>query len=198
LDLADAAVLAASGFVESLAGRPARAAADYRKALAILRAAPSRPGAQAAMEAEVARELLDDGDADAAEVMLDRIEVGQGLDVGTRIIVSALRGRLASARGAHVLAVRHAEAATELAEGTDDLCLRGETLFSLAGVQWAAGLASAAAVSAAAAASHYEAKGATLPAARARSWLESLGAFGAGAHSTGGARAPGVPGGDNP
>jgi class 3 adenylate cyclase len=197
LDLADAAVLAASGFVESLAGRPARAAADYRKALAILRAAPGRPGAQAALEAEVAGELLDDGDAGAAEAMLDRIEAGQAaLDVGTRICVSALRGRIASARGAHQLALRQAEAATELAEGTDDLCLRGETLLSLAAVQRAAGLASAAAASAAAAVSHYEAKGATLPAARARAWLESLGAFGTRIDGAGGAAALAAPGGD--
>ena len=114
LDLADAAVLAASGFVESLAGHHVRAAADFRRALAILRAAPARPGAQA-LEAEVARELLDEGDDGTAEVMLDGIETGEGpLEVGVRIAVTALRGRIASIRGHHALALRYADAAVEL------------------------------------------------------------------------------------
>ncbi|MGH3247552.1 MAG: AAA family ATPase [Trebonia sp.] len=196
LDLADAAALAASGFVESLAGRHACAAADYRRALAILRAAPGRPGAQA-LEAEVARELLDDGDDSAAEVILDRIEAGPAaLDVGTRITVGAVRSRIASARGENALAVRQAEAATELAEDTDDLCLRGETLFSLAWVQRAAGLASAAAASAAAAVDRYEAKGATLPAARVRVWLDSPFVPGAGTPSGGDTGTSGTSGGD--
>jgi class 3 adenylate cyclase/tetratricopeptide (TPR) repeat protein len=172
LDLADAAVLAASGFVESLAGCHARAAADYRKALAILRAAPGRPGVQV-MEAEIARELAADGDVDAAEVLLDRIAAGpEPRDVGTRVTVGALRARIASARGEHAVAIRHAEAAMELAEGTDDLCVRGETLASLAWVQRAAGLASAAAASAAAAVDRYQAKGAILPVSRVRAWLD--------------------------
>jgi hypothetical protein len=120
------------------------------------------------------KQSITDGDGDAAEVVLDRVEAGPAaLDVGTRITVCALRGRIASARGKHDLAIAFASTATELAEGTDDLCLRGETLLSLAWVQSAAGLASAAAASAAAAAERYQAKGATLPASHVRAWLDS-------------------------
>jgi class 3 adenylate cyclase/tetratricopeptide (TPR) repeat protein len=178
LDLADAGAWAASGFVESLAGRPARAVADYRRALAILQATPGRPGARG-VEAEVARELLDDGDAGAAEATLDRVETGDApLEAGVRITVTALRARIASARGEHEAAIRYAEAAGELVAGTDDLCLAGETFLAMAYVLMAAGLASAAAVTAAAALDRYEAKGAALPATRVRAWLESLSAPG--------------------
>ena len=178
LDLADAAVMEVSGFVESLAGGHARAEEHYRKALAILRAAPSRPGVQE-MEAEIARELLNQGKDRASEAMLDHIDTAdtpQG--VGVRIAISALRGRIASARGHHPVALSYAEAARELVAGTDDLCLTGQTLFSVALVQRAARLTGVAGDSAATALEAYEAKGAALPAAEVRAWLGTLGPAG--------------------
>jgi class 3 adenylate cyclase/tetratricopeptide (TPR) repeat protein len=173
LDLADAAVLAASGFAESLAGQHARAAADYRQALAILGAAPGRASGPE-VAAEVARELLADGDDAAAEIVLDRVETADApLQAGVRIAVTSIRALIASVRGDHEPALRYAAAAAALAASTDDLFLAGEALFSVARVQQAASLPEEAAASASSALDRFAAKGAALPAAQVRGWLDA-------------------------
>jgi len=175
LDLASAVVLEVGGFVESLAGSHDRAQECYRKALEVLRAPVERPGVQA-LEAEIARELLGQGQVSAAEAAIGRIDTaGASLGLGTRVTLSSLRALVASARGDRIAALCHARDAADLVAGADDLCLAGDTLFDVAVVQLASGLTAEAAGSAALALDRYHAKGAALPAARVRAWLAAAG-----------------------
>jgi class 3 adenylate cyclase/tetratricopeptide (TPR) repeat protein len=173
LDLADAAVMEMSGFVESLAGRHDKAEAHYRRALETLRGAAHSPDA-ATIEAEIARELLAQGRIAAAAAALDRLEASVG-DPGprTRITVAALRGRISSARCCHGEAIGRASEAGELVARTDDLFLAGRTLFDEAVVLRAAGHPERAAETAARALARFEAKGAALPAGEVCDWLSA-------------------------
>ncbi len=176
LDLADAAVMDAYGFVESLAGAHRAAETRYRQSLSVLRATQHAPDAQNT-EVAIARALFGQGDAAAAASVLDRIEGdGEPMSLRARIGSAALRGRIASAEGRHDEAVAAATAARDLSTDADDLCLAGETLFDLAIVLRAAGLSGPAAAEGAAALRKFEAKGATLPAARVQEWLRAGGA----------------------
>ena len=173
LDLADAAVLELSGLVESLAGDHGKAEEYYRRALDVLRAGPRTVHAPP-IEAEIARELLSQDRAEAAQEALDRI-TSSGADLGLRtaIAVSSLSARIAARRGGHEEALSYAGQAMDLSEGVDDLRLAAETLFSLSIVQRNAGMPAAAASSATAALDGYVAKGAALPASRVQDWLDS-------------------------
>jgi class 3 adenylate cyclase/tetratricopeptide (TPR) repeat protein len=173
LDLADAAVLELSGFVESLAGDHAKAEEHYRRALDALRAGHRTVDAQS-IEVEIARELLSQGRDDAAGEVLGQILSRGDLGLRTRIVVNSLSARLAARRGAHEEALGYARQAMDLSEGVDDLRLSAETLFILSIVQHDAGRTEAAVGSATAALDRYTAKGATLPAARVKGWLDSI------------------------
>jgi len=180
LDLADAVVLEQSGFVESLAGDHGRAVECYQQGLEILLAAPEQPGAQT-LQVAIARELLSQRQLSAATAAIEHIGAKDGsLGPGTRVAMSSLRARIASARGDHGGALRHAEDARELVGRVDDLCMAGEPFFDLAMVQRAAGLGDQAAASAALALDSYDAKGATLLATRVRTWLGSAAGQGGG------------------
>jgi tetratricopeptide (TPR) repeat protein len=174
LDLADAAVLELSGFVESLAGAHGRAEEYYRRALATLQAGGPTPYTQA-IEADIARELLSQDQVNAAAEALDRI-TSSGADLGlrTQIVVNSLSARIAARRGAHEEALSYGQTALELSEDVDDLRLSAEVLFTLGIVQRAAGLIEEATSSVGAALDRYVAKGAALPAARVRAWLDSM------------------------
>ncbi|MFE6869726.1 AAA family ATPase [Kitasatospora sp. NPDC057692] len=191
-DLADAVVLDAAGFVESLAGAHEAAEARYRQSLGVLRAAEHVPDTRTT-EVAIARELFAQGRTDAAAAALDLLggdpvdgaddgAVGSAAD-GTavdpagagnpraRLGAAALRGRIASARGRHAEALAAAEAARALSAGSDDPCLVGETLLDRAMVLRAAGQAERATAEGTEALRMFEAKGATLPAGRVRAWL---------------------------
>lgn len=174
LGLADAAVLELSGFVESLAGAHGQAEGYYRRALAALRA--GRPTADTqAIEAEIARELLSQDRVDAAGEALDRIAASGGdLGLRTQIVVNSLLARIAARRGDHEEALGYARKAMGLSEDVDDLRLSAEILFTLSTVQRDAGLLDEAASSATAALDRYVAKGAALPTARVREWLDAM------------------------
>jgi len=173
LDLADAAVLELSGFVESLVGDHRKAEEYYRQALDALRVAHPSLDAQG-LKADIARELFSQGRDGAAQLALDAITSGgASLGLRTRIMVNSLAARIAARRGDSAEALGRARAARELSEGTDDLRLSAETLISLAFVQHAAGLTQEASRSATAALERYVAKGAELPAARVRDWLDA-------------------------
>jgi class 3 adenylate cyclase/tetratricopeptide (TPR) repeat protein len=182
LDLADAALAELTGFVESLAGAHGKAEEAYRRALDILQVGGPTPDTQA-LEADVARELFSQGRVDAAEEALGRI-AGRDVGLGLRaqIVVNCLLARIASGRGAHEEALGQVRKALELSEDVDDLRLSAETFFTLAVVQWDAGLTEAATSSVQAALDRYGAKGAAWPAARAREWLSSMADPGGVAH----------------
>ncbi len=173
LDLADAAVMEISGFVDSLAGSHDKAESHYRRALEALRGVAHSPDA-ATIEAEIARELFGQGRIPAAAAALDRLEASGGQPgLRARICIAALRGRISSAQDRHDQAVSQASKAGELGARTDDLFLAGRTLFDMAVVLRAAGLPERAAATATAALGRFEAKGAALPAAEVREWLSS-------------------------
>ncbi|WTT38550.1 AAA family ATPase [Kitasatospora sp. NBC_00085] len=195
LDLADAVVLDASGFVESLAGAHDVAEARYRQSLGVLRTTEHAPDSRST-EVAIARELFAQGRAAAAASALDRIDQeGEAASLRARLGSAALRGRIASARGCHEEAVTEALAARSMVAGSDDLCLTGETLFDLAIVLRAAGLTERAMAEGAEALRRFEAKGATLPAGRVRAWLGTgdAGATGAGATGAGAGAGQGGP-----
>ncbi|MFF8772243.1 AAA family ATPase [Kitasatospora sp. NPDC015120] len=173
-DLADAVVLDAAGFVESLAGAHEAAEARYRQSLAVLRAAEHAPDTRTT-EVAIARELFAQGRTEAAAAALDLLDAdGGGADGGNpraRLGAAALRGRIASARGRHGEALAAAGAARRLSAGSDDPCLAGETLLDRAIVLRAAGRAERARAEGAEALRMFEAKGAVLPAGRVRAWL---------------------------
>ncbi|MFF2949877.1 AAA family ATPase [Kitasatospora sp. NPDC057965] len=184
-DLADAVLLDAAGFVESLAGAHDVAEARYRQSLGVLRAAEHTPDTRTT-EVAIARELFAQGRTDAAAAALDLIDpapdLTRGADGGAtdgadggnpraRLGAVALRGRIASARGHHPEALAAAEAARALSAGSDDPCLIGETLLDRAIVLRAAGRAGRATAEGTEALRMFEAKGATLPAGRVRAWL---------------------------
>ncbi|MEV6979232.1 adenylate/guanylate cyclase domain-containing protein [Kitasatospora sp. NPDC093806] len=177
-DLADAVVLDAAGFVESLAGAHEAAEARYRQSLAVLRAAGYAPDTRTT-EVAIARQLFAQGRLAAAGAALDRIDRdGESESLRARLGAAALRGRIASARGRHPEALAAAGAARTLSAGADDLCLVGETRFDLAIVLGAAGEAGRAREEGTEALRMFEAKGATLPAARVRGWLAAADAPG--------------------
>ncbi|MFC5661415.1 ATP-binding protein [Kitasatospora misakiensis] len=195
-DLADAVVLDAAGFVESLAGAHELAEARYRQSLGVLHGAEHAPDTRTT-EVAIARELFAQGRTDAAARALDALDPDGLLDADgfpdpdgfpgvdvlpgeggpdggnprARLGATALRGRIASARGRHAEAVAAATAARRLSEGSDDPCLVGETLLDLAIVLRAAGEAERATAEGTEALRMFEAKGATLPAGRVRAWL---------------------------
>ncbi|WP_380283349.1 AAA family ATPase [Kitasatospora purpeofusca] len=171
-DLADAVVLDASGFVESLAGAHDVAEARYRQSLGVLRAAEHAPDTRTT-EVAIARELFAQGRTDAAAGALELLDddAAGGGNPRARLGAAALRGRIASARGRHTEALAAAEAARTLSAGSDDPCLLGETLLDRAIVLRAAGRAARATAEGTEALRMFEAKGATLPAGRVRAWL---------------------------
>ncbi|MFB7469562.1 AAA family ATPase [Kitasatospora sp. NPDC056184] len=187
-DLADAVVLDAAGFVESLAGAHDVAEARYRQSLGVLRAAEHAPDTRTT-EVAIARELFAQGRTDAAAAALDLLGGDSGGDPAggaddypaggadgdgnprARLGAAALRGRIASVRGRHSEALAAAEAARALSAGSDDPCLLGETLLDRAIVLRAAGQAERATAEGTEALRMFEAKGATLPAGRVRAWL---------------------------
>ncbi|MER7706988.1 AAA family ATPase [Kitasatospora sp. NPDC097605] len=173
-DLADAVVLDAAGFVESLAGAHETAEARYRQSLGVLRAAEHAPETRTT-EVAIARELFAQGRTGAAATALDLLDAGDDAAGGgnprARLGAAALRGRIASARGRHTEALAAAEEARALSAGCDDPCLVGETLLDRAIVLRAAGRAGRATAEGTEALRMFEAKGAILPAGRVRAWL---------------------------
>ncbi|WP_406208198.1 AAA family ATPase [Kitasatospora sp. NBC_01560] len=197
-DLADAVVLDASGFVESLAGAHEVAEARYRQSLSVLRTTEHASDTRNT-EVAIARELFAQGRTAAAAEALDRIgRDGGSPGLRARLGTAALRGRIASVRGRHEEAVAEALAARALVAGSDDPCLTGDTLFDLAIVLAAAGRTGRAREEGSAALHRFEAKGAALPAGRVRAWLATaLPAAGAGRPSAAAAGGAGEGGTDD-
>ncbi len=173
LDLAAVAALEVTGALEALSGRHDRAEVCYRRALDILRAGEHAPDTQN-VEVQVAREIFEQGRLGDAAQVLDRVTAGgDPSSPRARIAATALRGRLASVMGLHEAAIGAATAARSLSDGTDDLCLAGETTFDLAVVLRAAGRAAAATAAGSAALHDFETKGAEVLAGRVREWLST-------------------------
>jgi hypothetical protein len=169
-DLAHAAVMKLSALLESLAGEHANAEGLLRQCLNVLRSARSAPDTQHT-EVAIALELFEQAKVGAAERALDEVEIDESTtSLRTRIAAEALRAKIASAQLRHDDAVIAASRAQELAAGTDDLCLAGQTLFDLAVVLAGAGMAAQAAAESMNAVRKFEAKGAMLLAGRVREW----------------------------
>jgi class 3 adenylate cyclase/tetratricopeptide (TPR) repeat protein len=180
LDLAHAAVMEMSGFLESLAGAHDKAERNLRQSLNVLRSARHAPDTQNT-EVAIARELFEQGQVGAAELALDQVERNDEVtSLRARIAAESLRARIASARGHHDEAAAAARRARGLSTGIDDLRLTGETLSDLAIVLARAGMTAEAVAEGEKALRKFEAKGATLLAGRVREWL------------SGAARAPGT------
>ena len=170
LELAHAAVMELSGFLESLAGVHDKAELPP--------AEPEHPPVRSApdtqnTEVAIARELLSkarsrrptrrwDGSCQAASSRLRARIAAGALQPGSR------------PRGRHNEAVTAARKAQELSADIDDLCLTGETLFDLAVVLARAGMAAEAAAESGQALRKFDAKGATLLAGRVREWRADL------------------------
>jgi class 3 adenylate cyclase/tetratricopeptide (TPR) repeat protein len=168
LEIAEAAALEVSGFVESLAGAYGKAESCYGRAESILRAGGQEHEAQT-LAAERARALFEQGRPEEARAALEGLVMSQqAMDLRTQVMVKALRGRLASAGGADAVAL--AREAAGLAGRTQDPCLQSDVLFDLARVLQEEGIADEAAAAAAAALAHSEEKGAETAAERIRHW----------------------------
>lgn len=174
LDLADAAVMEMTGFVESLAGDHRQAEAHYRRALAVLRTAQQAPDTQN-IEVAIARELFRQGRAGAAGLALDRIEAGSPvMSTRARIAATGLRARIAAASGRHEQALALARDAEARAAGTDDPCLAAQALTDLAVAAREAGQPREARRAGHDAQRLLAAKGADMLAARLRDWLDAV------------------------
>lgn len=169
LDLPAAAAAEITGQLAALSGRPDQAEDGYRRALDILRTHEQAPDTEN-IEVLIARAIFEQGRPDEAARCLERIEGGVVRSPRARIAATALRGRIASARGEHESAIAAATEARALSEGSDDLRLAGETEFDLAVVLRAAGREQAAGVAAAAALRAFEAKGALVLSEQVRAW----------------------------
>ncbi len=177
LRLATAAVGQVRGLVDSLAGRHAAAETRFRESATALRAAGQVTPA-ATLETYVAREQLRQGRPREAERTLDGLEASHaagGLESRGELTLLALRARLAALSGDHDTALGLAARAEERLGRTDDPCLRGDVLIELADTYGAAGRPAESADAAARALRHYTAKGAALPAERARARLAAQG-----------------------
>jgi class 3 adenylate cyclase/predicted ATPase len=168
LDLAEAVITAVSSLVDSLACDHHGAEAGYLRARELL-IQIGRPADALAYEAYAAREVFEQGNLPGAQQAVDRLAAGTaGMDLRTKVMVSALKARIAAARGRTAQALHLAREATRLSDQTDDPCLQGDCYADLAIVASAAGHQVTAAEAARAAFDRYQAKGASLLAARAR------------------------------
>jgi class 3 adenylate cyclase/tetratricopeptide (TPR) repeat protein len=174
LDLADAAVMEMTGFVESLAGDHRQAEAHYRRALAVLRTAQQAPDTQN-IEVAIARELFRQGRAGAAGLALDRVEAGAPV-MSARALIAAtgLRARIAAASGHHEQALTLARDAEARGAGTDDPCLAAQVLTDLAVTARAASQLREARRAGHDAQRLLAAKGADMLADRLRDWLDAV------------------------
>jgi class 3 adenylate cyclase/tetratricopeptide (TPR) repeat protein len=167
IDIAEAVTIAVGGLVDSLAGDHRSAEASYRHSQALL-IQMGRTGDAIAYEAYAAREVFEQGNLPGARQAADRLASTSAMDLRSRVIVNALKARIASAMGLPGEAMPLAGESTRLSDQTDDLCLQGDSYLDLAIVASAAGHRVTAAEAATAALDRYQAKGASLLAARAR------------------------------
>jgi ATP/maltotriose-dependent transcriptional regulator MalT len=175
LDVAEVVISAVSGLVDALSGDHQRAQSSYRRSQALL-LQMGRPLDALAYEAYAARQLFEQGSVIEADLAAHRLAQGaQVLDLRTRVMVSALLGRIAVASGECDTATSLAVAATALSDQTDDLCLQGDSYTDLAIVAVQAGQPATAADAAATALRRYQAKGASMLAARAQRLIAAAG-----------------------
>jgi class 3 adenylate cyclase/tetratricopeptide (TPR) repeat protein len=175
LDLAEVVITAVSGLVDSLAGDHRGAEASYRRSQGLLLQI-GRSGDSMAYEAYAAREIFEQGNLPGAQQAADRLAAGTAaMDLRTKVTVTALRARIAAARGRAAQALQLAGESTNLSDRTDDLCLQGDCYLDLAIVAAAAGQPVAAAEAGRNALDRYEAKGARLLAVRARRLIAGAG-----------------------
>ncbi len=183
LDLADAAAVAVSGLVASLAGQHAAAEADYRRSQALLLTF-GLPSPARTQQAYAARELFEQGEVQRAAQAVKQLTADQAAaapdDLRTRVLISALTARILSIRGEHDRALCLARETAAAVEGTDELCLNGDTQLDLAIVAHRAGQAAEASAAVAAALDRYRARGATRLIARAERWQAELAGAGTG------------------
>jgi class 3 adenylate cyclase/tetratricopeptide (TPR) repeat protein len=172
LDLVDAAALEVAGFVEALAGNYSGAESSYLRAQAILRSGGQVREAQT-LASSLARALFEQGRITESQALLDQLAAdGIAASTRTEVMVKALRGRLGSMAGAKVNAIAEARKAVQMAGTTQDPCLQGEALFDLAVTLLSAGHADEAYRTAASAVERYQQKGAAMPAAQVRRWVD--------------------------
>ncbi|MGH2635810.1 MAG: tetratricopeptide repeat protein, partial [Actinomycetota bacterium] len=162
------------GFIETLAG-------DFRSAERELRAGYDvivelgERGFQATVAAELAHALVAQGRLDDAEVLTNLSEdIGAEDDLATQVMWRSARARILAGRGRAEDAEPLAREAVVLAEQTDDLNMRAETLLDLGEVLRTDGREEDAATAFARALELYEAKGNVVGAGDARRRLDSL------------------------
>jgi class 3 adenylate cyclase len=184
LDLAEVVITEVSGLVDALAGDHQRAQASYRRGQALLLQL-GRTRDALAFDAYAAREAFEQGDLAGADLAARRLadcassadgaDGADGTDLRTKVVVHALRGRIAAATGQLGLAMDFSQTATAHSDETDDLCLQGGCYTDLAIVAQAAGRPAIASHAAAAALDRYLAKGASRLADRSQKLIADAG-----------------------
>jgi class 3 adenylate cyclase/tetratricopeptide (TPR) repeat protein len=175
LRLRAAFVSESAGAIEMMAGDPAAAEREYRAGFDAA-VEMGEHGFQSTIAAALANALVAQGRFDEAEEMVATSEVmGAEDDVSTQVLAHAASARVMAARGAGPEAERVAREAVALADGTDDLNMRGDTLANLAEVLLAAGDGAGARAVLSSALELYEAKGNVAAASSTRARLVELG-----------------------
>jgi class 3 adenylate cyclase len=168
LDVAEVVITEVSGLIAALAGDHQRAQAGYRRGQALL-LQMGRTKDALAFDAYAARQMFEQGDVAAADLAARRLtSSADATDLRTKVVVHALRGRIAATMGQSGLALDFSETATARSDETDDLCLQGDCYTDLAIVAMAAGRPAIAGAAAATALDRYLAKGATMLAERSQ------------------------------
>jgi class 3 adenylate cyclase/tetratricopeptide (TPR) repeat protein len=148
-----------AGEIEMLARDPVAAEREFRAGFDAA-VEMGEHGFQSTVAASLALALVEQGRLDEAEDMV-RVSRSAGAedDVSTRVMGSSARARVLAGRGAYEEAEALAREAVALAEGTDDLNMRGDTLVELGEVLRACGDRAGAASAFGAALVQYVAKG---------------------------------------
>jgi len=162
------------GSLEMLAGDYPAAEREYRSGYDAVVELGER-GFLATIAAELAHALVEQGRLDDAEVLTRLSEdTGAEDDVATQVLWRSARARILASRGSAEDAESLARESVALAEGTEDLNMRGDTLIELGEVHRAIGRGPEAAAAFTEAIERYEAKGNVVGAGNARRGLASL------------------------
>jgi class 3 adenylate cyclase/tetratricopeptide (TPR) repeat protein len=172
MDLVQAAILEVSGMVASLGGAHEEALLRYREAEGLLRTQQRVHDAED-MQTLVARAQVELGLLPQARNELAALRDAD-LNLRTRVMYHAVRGRLAATAGDAATALPAAREAVRLSESSQDPYLQGEVWTDLAVVMRASGQPDWVGA-ARTALDRYQNKGADLPATRIRRWLSTPG-----------------------
>ncbi|MEY9872131.1 class 3 adenylate cyclase [Streptacidiphilus sp. MAP12-33] len=161
-----------AALVDALTGDHRVAASGYLRAAGLL-ASLGQPATAATLTVHAARAHLRAGAPESARACLDGLDRPDELEPRGRAVQLVVRARLAQLGGDGEQALTAVDEALAAVAHTDDPCLLGEVRFGAAQVLAAAGAEVRAERLAGAALDALLAKGAALPAAEVRRWLDA-------------------------